>query len=85
MMQEVLKGVTAEDPIRGSCDLPKLKMGIMWCNASSVATGIISEIGDVMVEDAARFRKTDDCNHINMAELKGMSLSLKWGLCTIKI
>ena len=49
----------------------------MWCDATSMATGV--EIDDVMVEDAAGLRKKSD--YINVAELdatiKGINLALK--------
>ncbi|XP_029636193.1 uncharacterized protein LOC115211658 [Octopus sinensis] len=89
MIQEVLVRVGAENPVRGSWYVPKSKSGIVWCDASSIAIGVVLEVGGVMVEDAAWLRKTDDCNHINVAELdavlKGVNLALKWGLHTIEI
>ncbi|XP_029643257.1 uncharacterized protein LOC115217646 [Octopus sinensis] len=89
MMQEVLVRVRAEDPVRGSWYVPKSKSGIVWCDASSIAIGVVLEVGGVTVEDAAWLRKMDDCSHINVAELeavlKGVNLALKWGLHTIEI
>ncbi|XP_029634935.1 uncharacterized protein LOC115210471 [Octopus sinensis] len=89
MIQEVLVKVRAEDPVRGSWYVPKSMSGIVWCDASRIAIGVVLEVGGVMVEDAAWLRKTDDCNHINVAELdavlKGVNLALKCGLHTIEI
>ena len=55
----------------------------MWYDASSIATGVLLEIG-VVAEDAAWLRKKDDASHINVAELdavlKGVNLALKWEL-----
>ncbi|XP_076031925.1 uncharacterized protein LOC143019828 [Oratosquilla oratoria] len=63
--------------------------GAVWCDASSIATGAVLEIGGVVVEDGAWQRKKDDYHHINMSELdaviKGINLALKWGLREIEI
>ncbi|XP_076055165.1 uncharacterized protein LOC143033558 [Oratosquilla oratoria] len=63
--------------------------GVVWCDASSIATGAVLEIGDVVVEDGAWQRKKDDYHHINVSELdaviKGINLALKWGLREIEI
>ena len=44
----------------------------MWCDASSIATGVLLEIGGVVAEDAAWLRKKDDYGHINIAELEAV-------------
>lgn len=63
--------------------------GVVWCDASSIAIGVILEVGGVEVEDAAWLRKKDDCSHINVAELdavlKGVNLALRWGLHALEI
>ena len=63
--------------------------GIIWCDASDIATGVLLEIDSQVVEDAAWLRKKDDCAHINIAELdaviRGVSLAVNWGLKKIKI
>lgn len=67
----------------GKLFVPDTKKGIMWCDASSMALGVILEIEGVKVEDAAWLRKKD-CNYINVtkldAVLKGVNLVLRWGL-----
>ncbi|XP_036361043.1 uncharacterized protein LOC118764383 [Octopus sinensis] len=89
MIQEVLVRVRAEDQVKGSWYVPKSKSGIVWCDASSIAIGVVLEVGGIMVEDAAWLRKIDGCNHINVVELdavlKGVNLALKWGLHAIEI
>ena len=61
----------------------------MWCDASSIATGVVVEIGGLVAEDATWLRKKNDYNHINVAELdavlKGINLAIKWGLREIEI
>ncbi|XP_076045835.1 uncharacterized protein LOC143028080 [Oratosquilla oratoria] len=67
----------------------KLGRGVVWCDASSIATGAVLEIGGVVVEDGTWQRKKDDYHHINVSELdaaiKGVNLALKWGQREIKI
>ena len=62
--------------------------GIVWCDATSIATGIMIEIEGQVVEDAAWLRKRSNFSHINSAELnatiKGINLALKWGLKRLK-
>ena len=44
--------------------------------------GAILEIGGVIVEDCARLRKANDCNHINVAEFdsvsRGFNMAVDW-------
>ena len=37
--------------------MPKSSAGVVWCDASSIATGVLLEIGGVVAEDAAWLRK----------------------------
>lgn len=89
MMQDVIERVRREDPVRGGWYIPKSEKGVVWCDASSIATGVILEIGNVEVEDAAWLRKKHDYSHINVAELdavlKGINLALKWGLREVDV
>ena len=53
----------------------------MWCDATSIATGVVLEVNGVVAEDAAWLRKKDDAGPINITELdvvhKGINLALK--------
>lgn len=89
MMQDIVRRVRHEDPVRGRWYAARSEKGVVWCDASSIATGVILEIGDETVEDGAWLRKKDDYNHINVAELdavlKGVNLALKWDLRDIEL
>ena len=89
MIEEVLSRVCKEDPVRGYWKVAKLSGGRVWCDASSLALGVVLEIADVVVEDAAWLRKADDVGHINVAELeavvKGVNLAVKWGLKSLQV
>lgn len=89
MMKNIVERVHREDPVRGRWHAPKSVRGVVWCNASSIATGVTLEIGGIEVEDAAWLRKKGDFGHINVAELdavlKGVNLAVKWGLREVEV
>ncbi|GFO30150.1 Pol polyprotein [Plakobranchus ocellatus] len=82
LIREVV--VQKEDPVRGKWNVPSEAKGVVWCDASNLALGVVIDIGGVTAEDATWLRKKDDYNHINVAELesalKGMNLGMQWGL-----
>ena len=84
IMQEILERVRCEELVRGRWYVPQSAKEMVWCDASSIATGVVLEIDNVEVEDAAWLRKKDDLGHINVANLdavfKGVNLALKWSL-----
>ena len=89
MIRDIVKRVKEEDPVRGRWYVPATKQGVLWCDASSIATGVLLEMGNAPVEDAAWLRKKNDYGHINVAELdavlKGINLALKWGLRDVEV
>ena len=89
MMKEMLKAIEWEDLVKGSWDLHRTEKEVVWCDASSIATGVLLEIGGVMAEDAAWLWKKDDASHINVTELdvvlKGVNLALKWELHNVHL
>ena len=89
MMNETLTRLQNDDPVRGVWTVAKNSNGVVWCDASSLALGVVIEIGGAVVEDASSLRPKDDVNHINVAELdavlKGINLGYSWGLDEMKI
>ena len=57
MMQEILAEIKKEDLVIGTWHISETKTGLVWCDASSIATGVIMEIGGLIAEDAAWLRK----------------------------
>ena len=53
MIQEVIAEVRKEDPVKGEWNIRRSQEGVIWCNASSQALGVLLEIGGVTAEDAA--------------------------------
>ena len=88
-MREVVEEVEKSDPVTGIWKAPKSDSGVVWCDASDLAMGVILEIGGTEVEDASWVRKKNDYNHINVAELeavlKGINLCAKWGLQKVEV
>ena len=89
VIQEILVDVEKKDPVTGAWHIPETKRGVVWCDASSIVTGVVMEIGGLVAEDVTWLRKKNDYNHINMAKLdavlKGINLAIKWGLREIEI
>ncbi|GAB1600005.1 hypothetical protein Ahia01_000278000, partial [Argonauta hians] len=89
MMAEVMERVRREDPVRGRWNVPRSTKGVVWCDARSIALGVVLEVGGAVVEDAAWLRKKGDAGHINVAELdavmKGVNLAIRWGLRDLEV
>ena len=89
IIQEILSRVQREDPVTGKWSVPKTKKGVVWCDASSLALGVVLCIDEQVVEDGAWLRKRDDYNHINVAELeaamRALNMAVKWGFSDIEI
>ena len=89
MLQDVLERVNKEDPVKGIWHVQRSNSGVIWCDASSLALGVLLEMNGVAVEDAAWLRRKEDFNHMNVAELeavlKGINLALKWGLKDVEL
>ena len=64
MLREIKAMLAKEDPVGGVWSVSHTDEGVIWCDASSLAVGVIVEIDKVMVEDGCWLRK-DDGNHIN--------------------
>ena len=58
------------DPVHGSWLVDLTQEVVLWMEASSVAIGVVLEVGGEVVEDAAWLRCTGYAGHINMSELE---------------
>lgn len=85
----ILERVEENDPCRGTWSIGDCKVGTLWCDASSIAMGVLLEVNGKIIEDGSWLRKKDDSRHINIAELeavvKGLNLCAKWGMTDITI
>jgi ribonuclease HI len=88
-VKDMCQRMEKEDPVYGRWNVPKTPKGRVWCDASSIALGVVLEVNDNIVEDAAWLRKKDDYSHINVAELeavlKGVNMAIRWGITEIEI
>ena len=57
VMQEILAEVKNEAPVTGTWHIPKTKTGVVWCDASSIAIGVVMEIGGLIAKDVTWLRK----------------------------
>ena len=82
-----MRRVEAADPARGRWDVAG-EDATVWVDESSLALGVVVEIGGEAVEDSTWLRR-DECSHINMAELdaalKGVNLVIPWGIKTVRL
>lgn len=91
MVDDVRLRIDQVDPVKGvwSVTDDKETVGVVWCDASSIATGVALELGGEIVEDGCWLRKPKDVGHINLSELesviKGLNLALKWKVKTLNI
>ena len=86
MMTRIEQG---DDPVKGKWVVESANSGRVWTDASSLALGVLLEIGGYAVEDAAWLRKKTDVMHINISELeaalKGLNLAIKWELKQVEL
>ena len=91
LLQDLLTRVSREDPVHGEWNSPSPsdRPIRVWCDASSLAIGVVVQVGGCVVEDAAWLRKMDDSAHINVAELeaiiRGMNLAIKWNARRLEV
>ena len=82
LCQEVEQRVGHEDPVHGFWSNPVSSEWKVWCDASSIAYGVVLQAGQVVMEDQGWLRPSDDQAHINVAELgaviKGLNLATYW-------
>lgn len=89
LVRELISRVNDEDPVRGEWCVSGSREGRIWCDASSLATGVVVQIDEVVVEDACWLRKEAESDHINLSELeavvKGVNMAIKWQLNSVDI
>ena len=82
VLSEIVKRVLECDPVGGQWQVIQRQECKVWCDASSLALGVVLEVNGECIEDGAWLRKVDDGAHINLAELdavvRGLNLALKW-------
>lgn len=88
MLAETKALLLMKDPVCGVWSVPGTETGVIWCDASSLAVGVVVEIDGHIIEDGCWLRK-DDGNHINVAELeaviRGLSSGVKWNLKSVRV
>ena len=67
VIYEVLQKLVKEDPVKGVWEAKNSTKGVVWCDASSLATGCCLQIDGQVMEDCAWLRR--DASLINVADL----------------
>ena len=75
---------TGKIPSIGPCPEQPDGVETVLTDDSSVAMGVVIQVNETLVEDESRLRrKSDDCLHINVAELEAVgrcvNLAIQWG------
>ena len=78
LLHELVNVIKKDNPVRGTWQLKNLSACTVWCDASSIATGVVLESENSVIEDASWLRKSDDANHINLAELESVVIGKIW-------
>ncbi|KFD49845.1 LOW QUALITY PROTEIN: hypothetical protein M513_09312 [Trichuris suis] len=86
-LREIAARLKVHDPAQGRWDVASTKVRL-WVDASALALGVVLEVNGAVIEDAAWLR-SEDTQHINMAELdaaiKGLNLGLSWQMKDIEL
>lgn len=86
---DVRKRLREHDPVQGVSSVKPGLLGRIWCDGSSLAMGVASEVDNEIIKDGCWLRKPSNVGHINLSELesviKGLNLAIRWGLKTIDI
>ena len=86
---EIRQKVQDCDPLHGKWAVKDSQEGKIWVDASSLAIGVVVQIGEDVVEDGSWLRKKNDAAHINLAELeavlKGLNMAILWDLKKVEI
>ena len=89
LLRDLIARVKKDDPVKGVWNSHSKEPVRVWCDASSLAIGVVIEIGNFVLEDAAWLRKVNDAAHINVAELeaviRGVNLALKWKVNDLQV
>ena len=88
-MHDLARIAERNDPVKGKWQVTNLNECTLWCDASSLALGIVIETDGVIIEDSSWLRKEEEANHINLAELesviKGINVAIAWGFKNINL
>lgn len=89
LVDELAQRVQLEDPVTGQWFVNPDGNVTVWTDASSLAMGVVVQVDDAIVEDAAWLRKKSDHLHINVSELeavgRGINLAIMWGFKTFTV
>ena len=87
MLEEIYNRLGEDDPAHGRWDVEGDEADL-WVDASSIAIGVVLQVGGMTIEDGSWMRESDS-THINMAELeaviRGLNVALSWNMKRIRL
>lgn len=66
LMDELMRRLDDENPVKGVWAVPNSRIGRVWCDESSLAVGVCLEINRHIVEDGCWLRREDDVSQMNL-------------------
>ena len=81
MLSDIIVRLAQKDPAQSDRGMEGHEVTV-WIDTSSLATGVVVESGESLIEDACWLRLAREDKHINLAELdamlRGIKLALQW-------
>ena len=81
MLSNIIAQMAQKDLVQGDWSIDGRKVTV-WIDVSSLATGVVVESGESLIEDAYWLQPASEDKHINLAELdaklRGINLALQW-------
>ena len=81
MLSDIIRRMAQKDPMQGDWSVDGREVTV-WIGASSLATGVVVESVESLIEDACWLRPAREDKYINLAELdamlRGINMALQW-------
>ena len=80
VLSDIIAQMAQKDPAQGDWSVDGREVTV-WIDASSLATGVVVESGESLIEEACWLQPLREDKHINLAELDAMlriNLALQW-------
>ena len=79
MLSDIIARLAQKDPAQGDWSVDGREVTV-WIDVSSLATGVVVESGESLIEDACWLRSACEDKQINLAELDAMSRGINLAL-----
>ena len=83
-MRNVTQRVTSHDPAKRTWNITTGERCVVWCDASSLITGVVIEIDEDIVDDISWVKPKDNRAHINKVELDSWFKKMQHPIISIR-